>query len=119
MNGRRDNDSRPYLFASENLGLDWESLAGNLPAEPLNALAEDPDDENILYLGSDRGPYVSLDAGATWHSLQGDLPTVPVFDIFVQRRDKILLLATYGRGVYAIPLAEIRKRLPAVKDSGK
>jgi photosystem II stability/assembly factor-like uncharacterized protein len=117
MNGRRDNDPRAYLFASENLGLDWESLSGNLPAEPLNALAEDPDDENVLYLGSDRGPYVSLDAGITWHSLQGNLPTVPVFDIFIQHRDKILLLATYGRGVYAIPLTEIKKRFPAPKNS--
>jgi photosystem II stability/assembly factor-like uncharacterized protein len=116
MNGRRDGDPRAYLFSSENLGLDWESLSRNLPAEPLNALAEDPEDDNVLYLGSDRGPYVSMDAGATWHSLQGDLPTVPVFDIFIQRRDGILLLATYGRGVYFIPLAEIKKRFPAPRN---
>ncbi|TFG77926.1 MAG: glycosyl hydrolase [Chrysiogenales bacterium] len=116
MNGSRDDDSRAYLFASENSGLDWESLSGRLPAEPLNVLAEDPDNEEILYLGSDRGPYISTDAGASWQSLQGNLPTVPVSDIFIHRRDKILLLATYGRGVYVLPLAEIRKRLPAPKN---
>ncbi|MCJ7524488.1 MAG: glycosyl hydrolase [Candidatus Aminicenantes bacterium] len=116
MNGSRDDDSRAYLFASENSGLDWESLSGRLPAEPLNVLAEDPDNEEILYLGSDRGPYISTDSGASWQSLQGNLPAVPVFDIFIHRRDKILLLATYGRGVYVLPLAEIRKRLPAPKN---
>ncbi|HUU05210.1 MAG TPA: glycosyl hydrolase [Patescibacteria group bacterium] len=112
MNGSRDDDSRAYLFASENSGLDWESLSGRLPAEPLNVLAEDPDNEEILYLGSDRGPYISTDAGISWQSLQGNLPTVLVSDIFIQRRDKVLLLATYGRGVYILPLSEIRKRLP-------
>jgi len=116
MNGSRDDDSRAYLYASENSGLDWESLSGRLPAEPLNVLAEDPDNEEILYLGSDRGPYISTDAGASWQSLQGNLPTVPVSDIFIQRRDKVLLLATYGRGVYVLPLSEIRKRVPAPKN---
>jgi len=116
MNGSRENDSRAYLFSSENSGLDWESLSGRLPAEPLNALAEDPDSDGILYLGSDRGVYISLDAGSSWHSLQGDLPTVPVFDLFIHRRDRVMILATYGRGVYTLPLDEIRKRIPAAKN---
>ena len=111
MNGRVEDDERAYVYSSENSGLDWESLRGNLPDEPLNALAEDPENENVLYLGSDRGLYVSLDAGASWLSLQGDLPTVPVNDLFIHRRDGILLVATFGRGVYVMPLSEIRKRL--------
>ena len=115
MNGRMEDDGRAYLFVSENSGLDWESLRANLPAEPLNALAEDPDDQNILYLGSDRGLHVSLDAGASWLSLQGDLPTVPVNDLFIHRRDRVMIVATFGRGVCILPLAEIKKRLPALK----
>jgi photosystem II stability/assembly factor-like uncharacterized protein len=113
MNGRLDDDERSYLFLSENAGLDWEPLRNNLPDEPLNALVEDPDDEAILYLGSDRGLYATVDGGASWLSLQGDLPTVPVHDIFIHRRDKVMLIATFGRGVQLLPLAEIKKRLPA------
>jgi len=101
---------------ADNGSMDWESLRGNLPAEPLNVLAEDPDNEQMLYLGSDRGLYVSLDAGASWRSLQGNLPTVPVVDLFIHRRDKIMIVATHGRGVYVLPLAEIKKRLPAPKN---
>ena len=114
MNGRMEDDDGAYLFVSENSGLDWEPLRANLPNEPLNALAEDPDDENLLFLGSDNGVYASLDAGTSWLSLQGDLPTVPVNDLFIQRRDRVLIVATFGRGVYILPLAEIKKRLPAV-----
>ncbi len=113
LNGGKEEDFQPYIFMSENSGRDWESLRGNLPQEPLNALAEDPDMENILFLGSDRGMYISLDGGVSWLSLQGNLPTVPVLDVSIQRRDKVLIAATFGRGVYLLPLAEIKKRLPA------
>jgi photosystem II stability/assembly factor-like uncharacterized protein len=115
MNGSREDDNQSYIFVSENSGLDWESLRGNLPAEPLSVLAEDPDRENILYLGSDRGVYLSLDGGGSWRSLQGNLPTVPVVDMTIQRRDKIMIIATFGRGVYVLPLAEIKKRLTQLK----
>ncbi|MBN2345949.1 MAG: glycosyl hydrolase [Candidatus Aminicenantes bacterium] len=117
MNGRMQGDDRAYLFESENLGLDWKVLRGNLPAEPLNALAEDPEDEDLLYLGSDRGLYASLDAGSSWLSLQGDLPTVPVSDLFIYRRDRLMLVATFGRGLCFLPLSEIKKRLPAAAKS--
>ncbi len=116
MNGCKEDDFQSYVFMSQNSGQDWESLRGNLPAEPLNALAEDPERENILYLGSDRAVYVSLDGGGSWLSLQGNMPTVPVFDLFIHRRDKVMVAATYGRGVYVLPLAEIRKRLPVLKN---
>ena len=112
MNNRAEDDERAYIFLSENSGMDWESLRGNLPEEPLNALAEDPDAEDILYLGSDRGLFISLDRGGSWLSLQGDMPTVPVSDIFVHRREKMLVVATFGRGVYILPLSEVRRRAP-------
>jgi len=116
MNGAKEDDQQAYIFVSENLGQDWESLRANLPAEPLNVLLEDPEQKNTLYLGSERGVYISVDGGESWQSLQGNLPTVPVVDMNIQRRDKILIIATHGRGVYILPLAEIRKRLPAPKN---
>jgi photosystem II stability/assembly factor-like uncharacterized protein len=112
LNGRVEDDDRPYLFYSENSGFDWEALDGNLPDEPLNALAEDPENEDILYLGGDRGLYVSLDAGSSWLPLQGDMPVVPVNDLLVEPRARVLVAATFGRGVYVLPLAEIKRRIP-------
>ena len=115
LNGRVEDDDQAYIYYSENSGLDWESLRGNLPSEPLNALAEDLDNEDILYLGSDRGLYISLDAGSSWLSLQGDMPTVPVNDLIIEPRDRVLVAATFGRGVFLLPLSEIRKRIAAAK----
>jgi hypothetical protein len=40
------------------------------------------------------------------------MPTVPVSDIFVHRREKMLVVATFGRGVYILPLSEVRRRAP-------
>ncbi|NIM13044.1 MAG: hypothetical protein GTO45_13035 [Candidatus Aminicenantes bacterium] len=38
----------------------------NLPNESVNVIREDPGKENILYLGTDLGIYVSLDKGFRW-----------------------------------------------------
>ncbi|MDF1518749.1 MAG: glycosyl hydrolase, partial [Lutibacter sp.] len=63
LNGYRSDDFKPYVFLSENSGSTWKSISGNLPDSPVNVIKEDPKDENILYLGTDNGVYVSFDKG--------------------------------------------------------
>ena len=75
-----------YIFRSTDRGETWQSIVGNLPAEPVNVIAEDPVHPEILYLGTDLGVFASLDRGASWVSLCGDLPTVAVFDLAVHPR---------------------------------
>jgi hypothetical protein len=49
------------------------------------------------------GIYVSTDRGISWKSLQNNLPsTVSVNDLFIHPRDRNLVIATYGRGVYVM-----------------
>jgi len=49
------------------------------------------------------GIYVSEDAGKKWVSMQANLPaTVSVQDLFIHPRDRDLVIATYGRGVYVM-----------------
>jgi hypothetical protein len=49
------------------------------------------------------GIYVSTDRGTSWKSLQSNLPsTVSVNDLFIHPRDRNLVIATYGRGVYVM-----------------
>jgi len=107
LTGYREDDFNTYLYMTENQGLDWESLQANLPSEPVNVVREDPEIENILYLGTDLGVYVSLDMGDTWHSLKNNLPTVPVYDLRVHPEKKELMIATHGRGVYLLSVQEI------------
>ena len=109
QNGKRDDDFAVYLWKSTDFGATWHDLAGNIPGGPINVIAEDPHKENILYVGTDLGVYLSVDGGVNWHALASDLPTTFVHDLAVHPRDKILVAATHGRGMYALDVELIEK----------
>ena len=103
LSNRREDDDKPYVYVSEDMGNTWRSITANLPASPVNVVREDDKNVNVLYCGTDMGIYVSTDAGKSWKSLQANLPaTVSVQDLFIHPRDRNLVIATYGRGIYAI-----------------
>ena len=103
LNDRRQDNDAVYLYVSEDYGVTWKSISGNLPASPANAIIEDPEKENVLYCGTDFGAYISKDRGKTWQSINGNIPAaVSVNDMFIHPRDKKLVIGTYGRGVYVL-----------------
>jgi photosystem II stability/assembly factor-like uncharacterized protein len=103
LSNRREDDNKPYIFRSADYGENWQSISGNLPNAPVNVVREDPENKMILYCGTDLGVYVSKDGGKTWNSIQANLPaTVSVQDLFNHPRDKNLVIATYGRGVWVM-----------------
>jgi len=103
LNDRREDNSAPYLYVSEDYGSNWKLISGNLPASPANVIIEDPDKSNVLYCGTDFGAYISKDSGKTWIAINGNIPaSVSVNDMFIHPRDKKLVIGTYGRGVYVL-----------------
>ncbi|MEO0974104.1 MAG: glycosyl hydrolase, partial [Pseudomonadota bacterium] len=55
-----------------------------------------------LYLGTERGLYISLDQGEHWARFSENLPKVAVHDLVVHPTEHDLIIATHGRGVYVI-----------------
>jgi photosystem II stability/assembly factor-like uncharacterized protein len=103
LSNRREDDNRPYIFRSRDMGITWESIAGNLPPAPVNVVREDPQRQGVLYCGTDLGVYVSKDGGKRWQSLQANLPaTVSVQDLYVHPTENNLVIGTYGRGVWVL-----------------
>jgi photosystem II stability/assembly factor-like uncharacterized protein len=90
------------VYKSTDRGKTFVSLASNIPAGSVNGIAEDPRHSNALYLGTDFGAFVSTDGGRRWEVLGANLPSVQVSDLAYQARDNILVIATYGRGMYAL-----------------
>ncbi|WP_025742169.1 beta propeller repeat protein [Aquimarina pacifica] len=109
LNGYRWDDFTAYVFVSEDYGATWRSLQSNLPMSPVNVIREDPENENILYLGTDNGAYVSWDRGTTWYVFSDGLPNVAIHDLVIQPEEKDLLLGTHGRGIYKTNIAPIQK----------
>jgi hypothetical protein len=97
---------------SEDYGTTWQPLGKDLPMEPVNVIKEDPKNENILYVGTDNGLYVSLDRGQSFMAWTGGLPPAPVHDIAIQERDNEIVLGTHGRSAYIAKINLLQKLTP-------
>ena len=110
LNGYRHDHFNPYVYVSEDGGITWKDISGNLPLEPVNVVREDPVNPAILYVGTDGGVYVSKDAGATYKAWHNGLPqSVPVHDIAIQQRENEIVLGTHGRSLYVGKLNKIQQ----------
>jgi photosystem II stability/assembly factor-like uncharacterized protein len=108
--GREDDDFAPYLYKSVDFGKTFTSIVNNIPAGSVNVVREDPTDPDILYAGTDFGPFVSVDGGRGWQVLGSKLPSVQVADLQYQPRDHVVVIATYGRGMWALDAARLHGR---------
>ncbi|MEP1033555.1 glycosyl hydrolase [Ekhidna sp.] len=109
LNGYRWDNFQPLVYRSDNYGNNWKNISGNLPNEPINVVKEDPINENIIYVGTDHGVYVSLDGGISYHAFAEGLPNTPVHDLIVHPRENDLVLGTHGRGIYIGNVALIQQ----------
>lgn len=109
LTGYRWDDFNTYIYKSEDYGQTWEPLKNNLPNSPLNVICEDLNDQNILYIGSDNGAYVSFNQGKTWNVFKKGLPNVAITDIVIQERENHLLLGTHGRSIYKTDLSAFKQ----------
>jgi len=100
LNGYRWDDFKVYAFMSDDYGQTWKDISANIPMSPVNVIKEDTYNENVVYLGTDNGAYVSFDRGKLWHIFSKGLPNVAVHDIVIQPEAKDLVLGTHGRSIY-------------------
>ncbi|MEO1255015.1 MAG: glycosyl hydrolase, partial [Bacteroidota bacterium] len=100
LNGYRWDNFQAMVYVSDDYGNTWKSISSNLPTEPVNVVKEDPENENIIYVGTDHGVYVSLDRGASYQAFTKGLPNTPVHDLIVHPSEQELVLGTHGRGIY-------------------
>lgn len=84
----------------------WTNAATGLPDVPFNGFVIDPLNSNMLYAGSDIGVFVSSDGGNTWNPFGTGLPRVAVFDMAFQAPNRLVRIATHGRGAWEIAAAK-------------
>ena len=107
-------DYKPYLFISNDRGRSWDSLVGDLPAGLIVwVIKQDHKDENLLFIGTERGLYFSNNKGENWVKLQAGVPTIPFRDIELHARDNDLVGATFGRGFYVLDDYSVLRTLSA------
>lgn len=105
-------DVNPYIFKTEDYGHTWTKIVNGIPwGHFVRAVKEDPVKPGLLYAGTERGPYVSLDDGRTWVPLSLNLPNVQVSDVEIAKND--VVVSTYGRGFWILDgAAAVLRQLP-------
>jgi hypothetical protein len=105
-----------HLYRSVDGGADWTNISSNLPNAPANSVVVDPNDANTVYVAMDTGVYVTAQVTTCatancWSVYGSSLPNAPVVGLAVgsalptgDGRTGELRAATYGRGLWQIPL---------------
>jgi len=107
-----------HVWKTTNGGASWTNISGNLPDAPANTVLLDPLDHSTLYVGTDVGVFISQTCaaasgtcGASWAEYGSRLPNSTVMKLRafngVTNATRFLRAATYGRGVWQVPLASV------------
>jgi hypothetical protein len=101
-------------YRSTDGGAHWSVITSNLPAAPASSLVIDPLDANTAYIATDVGVYSTRQVGNCasaasncWAAYGAGLPAAPVVGLTsapATAQQSVLAAATYGRGVWEIPL---------------
>ncbi|MEO9869636.1 WD40/YVTN/BNR-like repeat-containing protein [Ekhidna sp.] len=104
----------PYAYRTRDYGQTWERIVdGNDVVSYALSIVEDPEESRLLFLGTDDGLYVSVDAGSNWTKWTEGFPTTNAYDLVIHPEEHDLVIGTFGRAIWVMddirPLREIAK----------
>jgi photosystem II stability/assembly factor-like uncharacterized protein len=117
LNGHTFDDMSSLVFVSEDFGKNWKKIGINLPMEPVNVIREDPENENLIFIGTDQGVYFSLDKGVTFQNMDKELPHVAVHDMVIQQEAHDLVIGTHGRSIWIAHISELERMNDSIRDT--
>jgi photosystem II stability/assembly factor-like uncharacterized protein len=111
INTFRLDDLGPHILRTHDNGRTWTEIVSGIPdGGAVNVVREDPKRRGLLYAGTEREVYVSLDDGDHWQPLRLNMPATSIRDLIV--KDDDLIAATHGRGFWIIdditPLRQLK-----------
>ncbi|MBL7855021.1 MAG: hypothetical protein JNL17_11525 [Cyclobacteriaceae bacterium] len=98
----RMDDYRAYAFMTTDFGKTWTRISAGLPEDWVYVVRQDPHNANLLFAGMEHGIFASWDKGKTWSKINNNMPNVSVRDLRVQKRERDLVAATHGRGIWIL-----------------
>ncbi|RSC93380.1 WD40/YVTN/BNR-like repeat-containing protein [Tenacibaculum singaporense] len=113
-NDYRRFNYKPYAYRTKDYGATWERIVDESDVKSFTqCIIEDPIEPNLLFLGTDDGLYISINAGKKWTKWTEGFPTVPVKDLVIHPREHDLVIGTFGRAAWVLddirPLRAIAK----------
>ncbi len=103
-NDYRRFNFKPYAYRTVNYGKTWKQIVDQSDTKSYAlSIIEDPVNPNLMFLGTDDGLYLSLNAGEKWSKFDSEVfPTVSVKDLVIQSREQDLIIGTFGRAAWVL-----------------
>ena len=95
------DDLRPHIYRTHDGGRSWTEIVNGIPAnEVVNAVREDPVRRGLLFAGTERAVYFSLDDGEQWQPLRLNMPATSIRDLVIHDDD--IVVGTHGRSFWIL-----------------
>ena len=110
VNTFRIDDLRPHLYVTHDAGASWTEIVNGIAEGTVtNTIKEDPVRPGLLFAGTERQVWFSVDDGANWQALRLNMPATSIRDLVIKDND--LVVGTHGRGFWILddisPLRQI------------
>ncbi len=116
VNAFRKDDLRPHVYKTNDGGATWKEIVNGIPANgSVNVVREDPKQKGLLFAGTEREVFFSIDEGENWQSLKKNMPATSIRDLVIHEDD--LVIGTHGRSIWILdninPLRNLAKAFAA------
>ncbi len=103
VNNYRKGDYSPYLFKTDDFGKTWKRLAEATQVDGYAlSFVQDPQEPNLVFLGTENGLWISTDEGNTWVQFKNGYPSVSTMDLKIQETESALIIGTFGRAIWIL-----------------
>jgi len=95
------DDLHPHIYRTHDGGQSWEEIVNGIPSdEVVNAVREDPLRPGLLFAGTERAVYFSVDDGEQWQPLRLNMPATSIRDLVIHDDD--IVVGTHGRSFWIL-----------------
>jgi photosystem II stability/assembly factor-like uncharacterized protein len=95
------DDLHPHIYRTHDRGKTWKEIVNGIPDnEVVNSVREDPVRRGLLFAGTERAVYFSLDDGDQWQPLRLNMPATSIRDLVIHDDD--IVVGTHGRSFWIL-----------------
>ncbi|HEX2607261.1 MAG TPA: hypothetical protein VHK91_07775, partial [Flavisolibacter sp.] len=96
-------DHKTYIARSADMGKTWKLFGSKEFTGFAHKIKEDPKNKDLLFAGTERGLYATVDGGSNWFRMKNHIPDYAmVRDIQIHPQTNDLIIATHGRGIMIV-----------------
>jgi Sortilin, neurotensin receptor 3, len=101
------NSTTNRVMVSTDAGATFTNVSAGLPAITARTIVVDDNTPRGMYVGMNIGVYYKVEPDANWGNFSDNLPLVAINELEIQKAAGKIRVATYGRGVWESPVANI------------